>query len=196
MADGTDDPRVGSVIAGYRIDERIGRGGMGDIYRATDTTLGRAVAIKVLAEHLALDANFRARFLREARAAAAIPHPAVVRMIHVDVSDEGLLYQVQELIDGTTLEKALAAAPLSPGEAARVGEVLRIQLRYTEDRKSVISGLERVSKPGRRTYVNSKEIPKVLGGMGTTIVSTSSGVMTGHDARRQGVGGEVLAYVW
>ena len=81
-------------------------------------------------------------------------------------------------------------------EAARVGEVLRIQLRYTEDRKSVISGLERVSKPGRRTYVNSKEIPKVLGGMGTTIVSTSSGVMTGHDARRQGVGGEVLAYVW
>ena len=81
-------------------------------------------------------------------------------------------------------------------EPARVGEVLRIQLRYTEDRKSVISGLERVSKPGRRTYVNSKEIPKVLGGMGTAIVSTSQGVMTGHDARRAGVGGEVVAEVW
>ena len=81
-------------------------------------------------------------------------------------------------------------------EPDRVGEVLRIRLRYTEDRKSVISGLERVSKPGRRTYVNSNEVPKVLGGMGTTIMTTSRGVMTGHDARRRGVGGEVLAYVW
>ena len=54
----------------------------------------------------------------------------------------------------------------------------------------------RVSRPGRRTYVNAQEIPKVLGGMGTTIVSTSRGVMTGHDARRAGVGGEVVAYVW
>jgi small subunit ribosomal protein S8 len=81
-------------------------------------------------------------------------------------------------------------------EPDRVGEVIRIQLKYTESRKPVISGLERVSKPGRRTYVGSTEIPKVLGGMGTTIVSTSRGVMTGHDARREGVGGEVLAYVW
>jgi small subunit ribosomal protein S8 len=81
-------------------------------------------------------------------------------------------------------------------EPDRVGEVIRIQLKYTEKRKPVISGLERVSTPGRRTYVGSTEIPKVLGGMGTTIVSTSRGVMTGHDARREGVGGEVLAYVW
>src|SRR5919198_1453393 len=75
-------------------------------------------------------------------------------------------------------------------EPARVGEVLRIRLKYTEDRAPVISGMQRVSKPGRRTYVNAGEIPKVLGGMGTAIVSTSKGVMTGHDARRQGVGGE------
>ena len=81
-------------------------------------------------------------------------------------------------------------------EAARVGQVLRIRLKYTEDRAPVITGLERVSRPGRRTYVNAGEIPKVLGGMGTAIVSTSKGVMTGHDARRQGVGGEVVAYVW
>jgi small subunit ribosomal protein S8 len=81
-------------------------------------------------------------------------------------------------------------------EPARVGENIRVQLKYTEDRKAVISGLERVSRPGRRTYVNAREIPKVLGGMGTAILSTSSGVMTGHEARRQGVGGEVLAYVW
>ena len=81
-------------------------------------------------------------------------------------------------------------------EPARVGEALRIRLKYTEDRASVISGLKRVSSPGRRTYVHSGEIPKILGGMGTTIISTSSGVMTGHDAKRQGVGGEVVAYVW
>ena len=76
------------------------------------------------------------------------------------------------------------------------GERIRITLRYTEERKSVISGLRRVSRPGRRTYVDSRHIPKVLGGMGTTIISTSHGVMTGHDARRRGVGGEVVAEVW
>jgi small subunit ribosomal protein S8 len=81
-------------------------------------------------------------------------------------------------------------------EPARVGEVLRVRLKYTEDRAPVISGMRRVSKPGRRTYVGSSEIPKVLGGMGTAIVSTSRGVMTGHEARRAGVGGEVVAYVW
>jgi small subunit ribosomal protein S8 len=81
-------------------------------------------------------------------------------------------------------------------EPGRVGQVLRVRLKYTEGRQPVISGMSRVSKPGRRTYVNSGEIPKVQGGMGTTIISTSSGVMTGHEARRQGVGGEVVAYIW
>jgi small subunit ribosomal protein S8 len=81
-------------------------------------------------------------------------------------------------------------------EHVGVGEVLRVRLKYTVDRQPVISGIERVSRPGRRTYVDSTEIPKVLGGMGTAIISTSRGVMTGHDARRTGVGGEVVAYVW
>ena len=81
-------------------------------------------------------------------------------------------------------------------EPARVGEVLRVKLKYTEDRRSVISGLQRVSRPGRRTYAHTQELPKVLGGMGTVIMSTSRGVMTGHQARQEGVGGEVVAYVW
>jgi small subunit ribosomal protein S8 len=81
-------------------------------------------------------------------------------------------------------------------EPARVGRVLRIRLKYTEDRRSVISGMERVSKPGRREYVGADDVPRVLGGMGTTIVSTSRGVMTGHDARRARVGGELVAKVW
>ena len=76
------------------------------------------------------------------------------------------------------------------------GQVLRIRLKYTSDRSAAISGLRRVSRPGRRTYVEARSIPKVLGGMGTTIVSTSRGVMTGHDARSAGVGGELLAEVW
>jgi small subunit ribosomal protein S8 len=76
------------------------------------------------------------------------------------------------------------------------GELIQIRLKYTEDRRSAISGLRRISRPGRRTYVDAKHIPKVLGGMGTSIVSTSHGVMTGHDARAAGIGGEVLAQVW
>ena len=76
------------------------------------------------------------------------------------------------------------------------GSILVVQLKYTEARVSVISGLKRVSRPGRRTYTDSKHIPKVLGGMGTAIVTTSRGVLTGHQARQQGVGGEVVAYVW
>ena len=75
-------------------------------------------------------------------------------------------------------------------------QLIQIRLKYTEDRRSAISGLRRVSRPGRRTYVDAKHIPRVLGGMGTAIVSTSHGVMTGHDARAAGVGGEVLAQVW
>jgi small subunit ribosomal protein S8 len=78
----------------------------------------------------------------------------------------------------------------------RPAELIRVQLKYTEDRRSAISGLKRVSRPGQRTYVGHSEIPKVLGGMGTAIVSTSSGVMTGHEARQAGVGGEVVAHIW
>jgi|SRR5215211_2603573 small subunit ribosomal protein S8 len=81
-------------------------------------------------------------------------------------------------------------------EPARVGRLLRVRLKYTEARKPVIQGLERLSKPGRRQYVNATSVPRVYGGMGTAIVSTSQGVMTGHDARRAGIGGELVARVW
>lgn len=81
-------------------------------------------------------------------------------------------------------------------EPTAVGESIRIQLKYTDDRDPVISGLKRVSRPGRRRYVGGTQVPKVQGGMGTAIISTSAGVMTGHEAREKGVGGEVVAYVW
>ena len=76
------------------------------------------------------------------------------------------------------------------------GELIRVTLKYTDDRRSAIQGLRRASRPGQRRYVHAGAIPKVQGGMGTAIVSTSRGVMTGHEARQAGVGGEVVALVW
>jgi small subunit ribosomal protein S8 len=81
-------------------------------------------------------------------------------------------------------------------EQGRVGEEIKIRLKYTEDRRPVIAGLERVSRPGRRRYVDHGQVPRVHGGTGTAIISTSRGVMTGHEATSKGVGGEVVAYVW
>jgi small subunit ribosomal protein S8 len=81
-------------------------------------------------------------------------------------------------------------------EPARVGDSIKVRLKYTDDHEPVITGLERVSRPGRRRYVDSKKVPRVYGGTGTAIVSTSSGVMTGHEAKAKGVGGEVVAYIW
>ncbi len=76
------------------------------------------------------------------------------------------------------------------------GEQIRVTLKYTNDRKPVISGIQRVSRPGQRHYVDHAHIPKIQGGLGTAIISTSRGVMTGHDARKLGIGGEVVAKVW
>ena len=73
---------------------------------------------------------------------------------------------------------------------------IKIYLKYDGESKSIISGLERVSKPGLRVYVGQKEIPRVYGGLGVAIVSTPKGVITGKQAWRQGIGGEVLCYIW
>ena len=78
-------------------------------------------------------------------------------------------------------------------------DVLQLELKYRggrRDRTSVITGLERVSKPGRRHYVGTKKVPWVLSGMGINILTTSKGIMTGQQARRQGVGGEVICRIW
>jgi small subunit ribosomal protein S8 len=74
--------------------------------------------------------------------------------------------------------------------------VIKINLRYSDDRERAISGIRRISKPGRRVYRGAQELPRVLGGLGVAIISTSQGVMTDKQARRAKVGGEVLAYVW
>jgi len=102
----------------------------------------------------------------------------------------------QEMARILTEQGYILGFEVVPGEPGKAGDYIIVKLKYTDSRESVISGLKRISRPGQRTYVDSKSMPKVLGGMGTAIVSTSRGVMTGHDARKQGVGGELVAQIW
>ena len=83
---------------------------------------------------------------------------------------------------------------LEHGEGAQAR--LIVGLKYDRDRRRVISGIRRISRPGRRVYVDKESVPRVLGGMGVAIVSTSQGLLTGQEARRRGVGGEVLCTIW
>ncbi len=80
--------------------------------------------------------------------------------------------------------------------AEGVQELLSLRLKYVEGRTPVVSGLKRISKPGLRVYARKTEIPRVLGGLGLAILSTSRGIMTGSQARKLNLGGEVLCYVW
>jgi len=81
-------------------------------------------------------------------------------------------------------------------EDAEVGKTLIVDLKYGPNRERTIVGIKRVSKPGLRVYAKSTELPRVLGGLGIAILSTSSGLLTDRQAAKKGVGGEVLAYVW
>ncbi|MFN2612996.1 MAG: 30S ribosomal protein S8 [Solirubrobacterales bacterium] len=108
----------------------------------------------------------------------------------VEIPDSGLKRELSRILKEQGYITDFSVEP------ARVGEVIKLKLKYTEERLPVIQGIKRVSRPGRRRYVSHEQVPRVQGGMGTAIVSTSSGVMTGHDAKRNGVGGEVVAYVW
>jgi len=76
------------------------------------------------------------------------------------------------------------------------GDMLMIQLKYGKNREKVISGIKRVSKPGRRIYARKDTLPKVLGGLGTAVISTSRGLLTSSEAKRLGLGGEVICFIW
>jgi small subunit ribosomal protein S8 len=82
-----------------------------------------------------------------------------------------------------------------PAEGA-VGRTLHVELKFGQNRERSLAGIRRVSKPGLRVYAKSPELPRVLGGLGVAIISTSQGLLTDRQARKRGVGGEVLAYVW
>ena len=106
-------------------------------------------------------------------------------------------------IPASNMKKAIAKILLDEGYIKSVDYIddglqgqIKIVLKYMQGKESVIKGLKRISKPGLRVYARNDEIPKVLGGLGIAIVSTSKGVMTDKEARNAGVGGEVLAYIW
>ena len=106
-------------------------------------------------------------------------------------------------IPASNMKKTLAEILLNEGFIKsyvviedKLQGIVKIELKYGPNEEKVITGLKRISKPGLRVYVRGTEIPKVLGGLGIAIVSTSRGVMTDKDARKLGVGGEVVCYVW
>jgi small subunit ribosomal protein S8 len=106
-------------------------------------------------------------------------------------------------IPASRVKKAIAELLLREGYVRSVKfidegpqGVIRIYIKYTEEKEPVIEGIKRVSRPGLRIYAAKNEIPKVLGGYGTAILSTSRGILTGHEARMMGVGGEILCKVW
>jgi DNA-binding NarL/FixJ family response regulator len=120
QADGAAELAIGSTFAGHRIDAIAGRGGMGVVYRATDLTLDRPVALKLLGSTLARDPVFRARFERECRLAAALDHPHVVPIFHAG-AERGALYLTMRYIDGTDLRSLLAEErQLEPSRAVRI----------------------------------------------------------------------------
>ena len=106
-----------------------------------------------------------------------VPASRTKREIARILKAEGFIAEVAEDRDGTL-------------------SVLRLQLKYVDGKVPVVSGLKRISKPGLRVYARKTDIPRVLGGLGVVIVSTSKGIMTGSQARQAELGGEILAYVW
>ena len=106
-----------------------------------------------------------------------VPASSVKNAIAQILLEEGYVKEVQNIDDGKQ-------------------GVIRFYLKYTENKKPVISGIKRISKPGLRIYASKDELPKVLGGLGVAVISTSKGIMTDKKARKLGVGGEVMAYIW
>ena len=107
------------------------------------------------------------------------------------------------VLPASNTKKAIAKILLAEGYVKSVDFIedghqgsMKITLKYVEGKQPVIAGLKRISKPGLRVYAKSEELPKVLGGLGIAIISTSKGLMTDREARKQMIGGEVLAYIW
>ena len=107
------------------------------------------------------------------------------------------------LVPASTVKKAIAEILLEEGYIKSfdiredgVAKYIHIDLKYGPNKQRVITGLKRISKPGLRIYARKDQLPKVLNGLGIAIISTSRGIMTDREARKRGVGGEVLAYIW
>ena len=115
------------------------------------------------------------------------------RHTRVDLPASKLKVEIARILQD---EGYIAGFKVVDAPEGQVGRVLAIDLKYGPNRERSIAGVRRVSKPGLRVYAKSTGLPRVLGGLGTAIISTSSGLLTDKQAAKRGVGGEVLAYVW
>lgn len=106
-----------------------------------------------------------------------LPASKIKKTIAEIMVKEGYLGNVEEYMDGSV-------------------PMLKLTLKYASNKERVVTGLKKISKPGLRVYAHKENIPKVLGGLGTAILSTSKGIMTDRDARKEGIGGEVICYIW
>jgi small subunit ribosomal protein S8 len=104
--------------------------------------------------------------------------------------------KVKEALAAVLQREGYVAGWRSEEHPARAGKVLTVEMKYTPERARSIAGLKRVSKPGLRVYTQADKLPRVLGGLGVAVLSTSQGLMTDREARERRVGGEVLCYVW
>jgi small subunit ribosomal protein S8 len=123
----------------------------------------------------------------------------IAKHSRVDVPASKLKVEIARILEDEGYIQGFKMVDEKSPEAARAAvarQMIRIFLKYGPNGEKVISGLERISRPGRRVYFRSNEVPHVLGGLGTSILTTSRGVMTGRAAARAGVGGEVLCNVW
>ena len=123
-----------------------------------------------------------------------IRNATLARQARVEMPSSRLKVEIARILESEGYIQGFKVLDAEPGE--RVQALLRVFLKYGPRGERVITGLERISRPGRRVYFRSTEVPPVLGGLGTSILTTSRGVMTGRAARKAGVGGEVLCNVW
>lgn len=124
-----------------------------------------------------------------------IRNATIARHSRVDIPASTLKLEIARILE---LEGYIQSFKLldATAESGGAQKTIRVQLKYGPRGERVITGIERVSRPGRRVYFGREDVPSVLGGLGTSILTTSRGVMTGREARKQGVGGEVLCNVW
>lgn len=169
--------RTGQEVAGYRIDDQLASGGMGVVYRATQLSLGRTVALKVLAPHLSTDPEFVERFRQEAALQARLEHPGIVTVYEAGESDEGLFLAMQ-LVEGSDLKRLIASGELSPERALRLLE----QVAAALDAAHEAGLIHRDVKPqnvlvdgGDRAYLADFGLTKSSGSRGITRTGTYLG---------------------
>jgi small subunit ribosomal protein S8 len=125
---------------------------------------------------------------------ARIRNATVARHSRVEIPTSRLKVEIARILENEGYIQSFKV--IDPETGVRPQGLIRIQLKYGPRGERVISGLQRISRPGRRVYLGRNEVPDVLGGLGTSILTTSRGVMTGREAIKAGVGGEVLCNIW